>query len=610
MHRSVLLVAGSANFSTRDVWDGYRIALELAGIRVVPYPTFSHLKILSADKVCTDIIGTALDESNAIDAVIFVDGLYFRGKKGRVPLSVRRAGIPTILIATDDPYDPIPNVESLYTYRFTNDRSCEEDGVWYLPTATMPLPEVPRVAKPKYAVSFLGTVFQERLPLLEGVAEWCEEHRQRFVLAGKIPDVEEDPFRKYTFTETRYRTIDHFEKLEIYSQSALTLNLFRDSETAVSPSPRVFEVTAFGQAALVTGPARSEVDEIYGETVYRFQSADDLIGVIETALSDSQRVEKAATAKEITLRSHLYEHRARQLVDTLQAAEADRSTGGVRDDKIAWIIGCGRSGSTWLAELMGDLPGIRKWHEPYFGRFFKHIQDRPDDLDRPSSFFSMKHRGVWLDGLRDLFFEMVRDRYPQFGRHALAVKEVNTPELYGWLGALFPAGRLILLIRDPYDVLDSYLDLQKPGSWNDKFGDGGNPLEPASVRRTAEHIRSTMELAFDAYERFDPERRLCVSYEELLVDGTDKLRRAAALVGADVDDAAIEASVAKHAFSKHQNTGEREFRRKGQAGVWRTSPNFNSDVRRISAQVLGRLRAKLGYESQGDESTTGTPDAV
>ena len=136
------------------------------------------------------------------------------------------------------------------------------------------------------------------------------------------------------------------------------------------------------------------------------------------------------------------------------------------------------------------------------GVSFGICTNRPEDLKRRSSFFCARHQEVWLKGLRELFFNMVRDRYPQFGRHGLAVKEVNTPELYGWLRGLFPAGRMVLLIRDPFDILDSYLDLQKPGSWNERFGDATAPLSEANVRRTAEHIRSTMSLAVDAYEAF------------------------------------------------------------------------------------------------------------
>ena len=67
---NVLLVSGSANFSTRDVWDGYRVALAAEGLRVVPYPTFSFLKVLSVDAVCNDILGTALDVANQIDGIV------------------------------------------------------------------------------------------------------------------------------------------------------------------------------------------------------------------------------------------------------------------------------------------------------------------------------------------------------------------------------------------------------------------------------------------------------------------------------------------------------------------------------------------------------------
>lgn len=147
----ILHVSGSANFSTRDVWDGYRIGLEMCGIPVIPYPAFSFLKVLSPEAVCNDIIGTALDVSNGIDCVVFVDGLYFRGKRGRVPSSIRKAGVPTVLIGTDDPYEQIGNADSFYTYRFTNE----------IRGATMPSPTCrrrrPRCRKCRGSIRRNGT---------------------------------------------------------------------------------------------------------------------------------------------------------------------------------------------------------------------------------------------------------------------------------------------------------------------------------------------------------------------------------------------------------------------------------------------------------------------
>jgi hypothetical protein len=593
---NVLLVSGSANFSTRDVWDGYRVALEAAGIRVIPYPTFSFLKVLSVDAVCNDIIGTALDVANGIDSVVFVDGLYFRGLRARVPQSLKRAGIPTVLIATDDPYEQMPNLEDLYTYRFTNEIRCVRQGVDYLPTATLPLPEVPRIRHPRYDVSFLGTVFEDRLPLLVKIAEFCEARQRRFLVAGKIVG-DSEPFKNFTCTELRQRTIDTLEKWEIYSQSRLSLNLFRKCERpADSPSPRVFEVTAFGQAALVTGPRRSEVTRLYGDSVYHFDDAGSAVAAIEEALrDDATRLEKVSHAREITLREHLYEHRAQALITQVREAERERVTAGAAEERVAWIIGCGRTGSTWLAEMLGDLPKIRRWHEPYFGRLLRHIHDHPEDLERRASFFSRRHQAVWLEGVRDLFFKMVRDRFPQFGRHSLVVKEVNTPELYPWLRTLFPTARLLLLVRDPFDILDSYLDLQKPGSWNQTFGEPTAERTRAMVRQTAEHIRSTMTLALATFENFPLEQRHLVSYEEMLRDPVAPLVACGRLISVTVKPADARAVAGKHAFDKYEKTGPGQFRRQARAGGWKSSEHFTPETLEIAAEVLGPLRERLGY---------------
>ena len=598
LHR-LLLVSGSAHFSTRDVWDGYRVALESQGVHVIPYPTFSFLQVLSPDAVCNDIIGTALDVSKAIDAVVFVDGLYFRGQRARVPQSIRAAGRRTVLISTDDPYETIPNVESLYTDRFTNEIRSAVQGVDYLPTATLPLPDVPRVLRPKYDVSFLGTVFEDRLPLLLRVAELCEQERKRFLVAGKIIG-DTSPFSRFASVELRRRTIDTLEKWEIYSQSRVTLNLFRQSEApADSPSPRVFEVTAFGQAALVTGARRSEVTRLFGDSVYHFDDEESAVAVIREALSDDAgRVAKAERAREITLNAHLYEHRAQTLLAKLREREPTGAPASDSEEQLAWIIGCGRTGSTWLAEMLGDLPNLRRWHEPYFGRFLRHVHERPEDLERHASFYTARHRRIWVAGLRTMFFDMVRERFPQFGRHSLVVKEVNTPEFYAWLRVLFPTSRVILLARDPYDVLDSYLDLQKPGSWNTQFGGGGDPLEPANVRRTAEHIRQTMGLAADAYESHPVEQRLWLTYESLLEDPAPGLQACGRLVGVEVtaEDAAQVAQ--QHSFSRQKQTGALQFRRRAQSGGWRDSENFTSEVREIARELLGAFRARLGYRDE------------
>ncbi len=601
---TILLVAGSANFSTRDVWDGYRVALQEQGWNVIPYSTFAFLRMLSVDAVCNDIIGTAVDEANQIDYVVFVDGLYFRGQRARVPKSIRRAGIKTVLIATDDPYVSITHAETFYDFRFSNEIRSATDGVVYLPTATLVPPEVPKRSDPTYAISFLGTVFEDRVETLVRVAQYCEQHQLRFLVAGKLLG-DAKAFDRFEWTDVIIGTIDDQRKWQIYSDSILTLNVFRSSShPAESPSPRIYEVTAFGHAALVNGPRRSEVDALYGDSVFTFDNLPNdapgsIESVIETALGNAaERSRRIEQARSVTLAGQTYLHRAETLTNHLHHSFADESSRQFLESRVAWIIGCGRTGSTWLAEMLGDFPGMRRWHEPYFGRVFRHVYERPEELERAASFFNKNYEQSWLGGIRELFFSVAQQRFPQLGNHALFVKEVNTVELYPWLRALFPQSPVVLLVRDPFDVLDSYIDLQLPGSWNEKFREPGlDATELENVRRTAEHISKSIAAALAVFDSTPERQRLWITYESLLDDPQSCLRQCAGLMGVELDPARVGEVIQTHQFANYKQTGRKSFRRHGTAGGWSTSPNFNDDVRHIANDVLGHVRVRLGYET-------------
>jgi hypothetical protein len=50
-----------------------------------------------------------------------------------------------------------------------------------------------------------------------------------------------------------------------------------------------------------------------------------------------------------------------------------RETGGLRPEKLIWIFGAARTGSTWLGSMMADLDGHDWWHEPMVGHLFGHL---------------------------------------------------------------------------------------------------------------------------------------------------------------------------------------------------------------------------------------------
>lgn len=597
---NVLIVSGAARFSTRDVWEGYCDALAGLGVNVVSYPTFSMLKLLSADLVCADIVGKALNVENQIDCVVFTDGLWFKGARAHVPKSIRQAGVPTVLIATDDPYESLPNAEALYTHIFSNEVSCAESPSSYLATATLQPPQIARIAEPKFHLSFVGTVFKDRLDPLLGLARFCEEQRYSFLIAGKFP-AGMDAFQELRFTTLRSETVSETDKWKIYADSRVVLNVFRSApDGTASPNPRVFEVTAFGHCALLTGEPRSEVTRLFGESVYEFTDAESACRQLQAALeNDDERRRRVEQARQITLQGHLYQHRAVDLLTVLRDRETEQPNARPFEDHIAWVTGCGRTGSTWLSEMLGEISGIRRWHEPYFGRFLKHVHDRPADRERSTSFFASEFDHVWVDGLRDLFHRMVKERYPRIGEHSLIVKEVNTPELFDWVLPLFRSSRMILLIRDPFDILDSYLSLQKSGSWNSQFGEAGEDNVVSRAERSATHISDTLWHAYRAFERFPDDQKLLVRYEDLLANAAPVLIACGRLVGQEVSQDQAQTAAEAHCFDKYEKTGELEFRRFGRAGSWQVSGNFTDEIAALAERILGPLRVRLSYDMDG-----------
>ena len=605
---TILVVSGTARFSTRDVWEGYCEALARLGVNVVPYPTFSMLRLLSADLVCADILGKALNVENNVDCVVFTDGLWFKGARAHVPKSIRQAGVPTVLIATDDPYESLPNVEALYTHIFSNEVSCAASQSSYLATATLLPPQVEYVAEPAFHLSFVGTVFRDRVDLLLELARFCEERHYSFLIAGKFP-AGMDAFREFQFVTLRSETVSETDKWQIYADSRVVLNVFRSApEGTASPNPRVFEVTAFGRGALLTGEPRSEVTRLFGDSVYEFTDAESACSQLQAALeNEDERVRRVEQARQITLQGHLYQHRAVDLLQVLRDRETEQLNATLFEDRIAWVTGCGRTGSTWLSEMLGEISGIRHWHEPYFGRFLNQVHDRPSERERPASFYVKEFDHVWVPGLRDLFHRMVKERFPRIGEHSLIVKEVNTPELFDWILPLFRTSRMILLIRDPFDILDSYLSLQKPGSWNPQFGDSAETSDRAE--RSAVHISDTLWHAYHAFERFPDNQKLLVRYEDLLTDAAPVLIACGKLVQQNVSDEQARAATEKHRFDKYEKTGDLEFRRFGRAGSWQTSGNFTDEITEVAERILGPLRAKLGYETASSPESRSPRDA-
>ena len=141
---------------------------------------------------------------------------------------------------------------------------------------------------------------------------------------------------------------------------------------------------------------------------------------------------------------------------------------GVKPENIIWIFGSGRSGSTWLRSMMRGLDRHQVWEEPMVGRLFGefHYRAPGSNLRRPDFIMANATRKGWIKSIRNFVLDGAKYARPRLGADDyLVVKEPNGSVGAQLLMEALPESRMILLIRDPRDVVASVLDGARQGSW-------------------------------------------------------------------------------------------------------------------------------------------------
>jgi hypothetical protein len=284
-------------------------------------------------------------------------------------------------------------------------------------------------------------------------------------------------------------------------------------------------------------------------------------------------------------------------------------------------MGSPRSGTTWLAGLLSRFPDIGFVNEPlvglHLGVVFDQVIAAPPKagpaaggriydlinlVGEDDYFFSEKHRHVWQPPLRTLlltrFREQMYQRGLQPGRSRLLLKEPHGSEGADLLGAALPRSRLLLLVRDGRDVLDSELDSIAPGGWSSyavstEALDADERARLVEAQSTRWVLRS--RVAQQAYGRHAEPLRLMLRYEDLLADTETHVRRIVDWLGlprpANLSDV-----VASAQFSAlpADRTGPGQFARAATPGLWRE--RFTDDEQRLLAKIMGEQLEILGYD--------------
>ena len=323
------------------------------------------------------------------------------------------------------------------------------------------------------------------------------------------------------------------------------------------------------------------------------------------------------------------------------------------ESRIVWIWTTARSGSTWLLkmlthplklvdsgqdpeDMLGFLPP-RTWQGtvdaiPVDTTFVSnHLMplagpaDYSDDLQpltfsaalglrgRGNYFFSPKYEDAWRPEVRRMMLvrfhrlvERTAERY-EVNSPLVLLKEVAGAHAAPLVMSMFPRSKLVFLVRDGRDVVDSQTAANQPGGWLPVRGWRTPEERHEFIRRRARTWVGDVTSIERAVDAHPAELRKTVRYEDLLAEPAENVGSLIEWLGLPKNERWLERTVEANAFDSiaPEQKGPSKFFRSATPGAWRQ--NLTDEEAATLESVMGDKLRELGYPIDDAAAGGGDP---
>jgi Sulfotransferase family len=292
------------------------------------------------------------------------------------------------------------------------------------------------------------------------------------------------------------------------------------------------------------------------------------------------------------------------------------------EDRLIWIFGSSRSGSTWLLRMLSEFDGVVPIDDPHLGHHlgvwrpiplaWAASEDSAPELTtllelkggEPGYFFAERHRESWWEPLRALirarFEAQAAEVGAGFGGPLTYVVKEPGSHVAPMLADLFPRSKLVFLLRDGRDVVDSWLAAYQDGSW--AIRGGAFPVAPEGrvplIRWLASVWAYRTEAVLEAFRSRRPADRILVRYEDLLDRPEEMLEEICTTLA--IEPAPARGVAARHDFARlpADSRGPLCETRAARPGGWRE--NLSAEEQAALHEALGVTLTRAGYRSDAE----------
>jgi len=274
----------------------------------------------------------------------------------------------------------------------------------------------------------------------------------------------------------------------------------------------------------------------------------------------------------------------------------------ILEGNLVWIFGSPRSGTTWLArKLLKHTTHLMD--EPLIGTTLATVTGKGNHdwyqihKARKDYFFSDEYSVLWKNFIKKMILNRIYCQFLSLSKKII-IKEPNGSFGSNIISQCLPNSKIIILLRDGRDIMDSNMDARSEGGWQAvRKGKAitGEERIPF-LKQLARNWNVRMNIVMETYDNHKENLRYIVRYENLRKNTTEELENIYKFLDIKIEKNRLKTIVTNSSFENipAEKKGKGKPQRSATPGGWKD--NMRKEEIKVMEKIMGSTLKRLGYE--------------